>query len=607
MKRQLPTPTASNPYAQVDFIFNLIAETKTNKSTKNNYTNALTFYKKYLDKTSNYNMDFAETGLFYLHKHLDELALVNVKRYIDTENVKGSEGYLSTHSIVGIFSAIRTVLNEAILLGYTSFENLINVSMADAARETDANIAYSEFEMNQIKTALKEELKYVYKVYRKDGYKATGVGQDPRKDRGLWKNIDNMRWYFENVLGFEPILGTPENKKAHKNYVERVPTAYYTNIGGLRGIYRKWGVAPLIDADLIMPLVLQIAIETGLNVQSILELDLDCFEEKNPISGVPILKYYKQRSTGDKQLHLNIHNDEANVSLKEFRQEQAKIIQNTIAVVKELTKDIRKEAPLDIQNKLFILQSSSTRKFGEIININSKISSRWSRQFVEKYDLKNDLGERLNFNLKRFRSTRATQLVHKGVELHELQYEMGHKSITTTMHYVDKNKLNDKANQETSAAIETIFSNKAWAENTQVQYAKKSTEANENTIFKGFLCDCKNPFNPPDDVKKLKDYQEGDVCSRVNMCLFCDNVMIFKRNLPSLWMYKRQIELTLEMQSQELPNERYYLKTLNIIDALFNPETSEFEEQDLEEAKLIAQNLDELVDPVTYQAESEGF
>lgn len=185
MKRTLPIPTITNPYAQVDFIFNLIAETKTNKSTKKNYKTALTFYKKYLDKSANHNDDFAKTGLFYLHKHLDELALVNVKRYIDTENVKGSEDYLSTYSIIGIFSAIRTVLKEAILLGYTSFENLINVSMTDAVRETDSNVAYSELEMKQIKAALKEELKYVYKVFRKDGYKTTSIGEDPREGKGL--------------------------------------------------------------------------------------------------------------------------------------------------------------------------------------------------------------------------------------------------------------------------------------------------------------------------------------------------------------------------------------------------------------------------------------
>lgn len=66
MKRPLPTPTIANPYAQVDFIFNLIAATKTNKHTKNNYRVALTFYKKYLEKTYNYNEDFEKIGLFYL-------------------------------------------------------------------------------------------------------------------------------------------------------------------------------------------------------------------------------------------------------------------------------------------------------------------------------------------------------------------------------------------------------------------------------------------------------------------------------------------------------------------------------------------------------------
>lgn len=604
MRRIPPMPIKDNPYAQVDFIFNLVAEMKSNKHTKSNYTTALTYYKKFLDATNNYDLDLKESGVFYLDTHWNEMALVNFKKYIDSTNKKGTEGYLTSHSIVGIFSAVRTVMKEAIVNNYTFFNNLIDVSIGTAGRETDVNIAYSENEMKQINVALKEELRYVYRVYRKDGYKPKGVGADPRIRENHWNDIDNMRWYFENVLDFEPILGTPENKLQHKSYVEYAPTKYYKKIGGLRGIYREWGVAPLIDVDLMMPLVVQLAIQTGLNVHSLLELELDCFEEKNPISGVPVLRYVKARSSGEKELHINTYENNGNVELKEFRQDQVKIIKNTIKVIIDLTENIRLMAPLELQNKLFIIQSNSQKILGTIMEINKKVTSNWCQNFVGKYDLKNDSNEKMTFNLKRFRSTKATEMIYKGADLHELQYELGHKNIATTMNYVDKNKLNIKAQQETTAAIEKIFANKAWAEENEVQYAYAQTE-NENVIFKGFLCDCKNPFNPPDDVKKLKDYQSGNACSRMNMCLFCDNVMVFKRNLPSLWLYKKQIEEAMEVQSTELPNEHYYLKTLDIINALFDENVSEFSSDDIQEAKELSENLDELIDPVTYRAELE--
>ncbi len=606
MTRILPQPTNEKPYAQVEFVFHLIANTKANTHTKANYISALNYYKKFLDNTHNYNENLASTRLFFLDKHWDEFALYNLKKYMESNRSQGNLGGLSSYSHVGILSAVRMVIKEATLLGYTSFENVFDVSIGGAERETETNVSYSLSELEQIKNVVKEELKYTYRVYRRDGYRFTGVGNDPRIKNHSWGKIDNMRWYFENVLNLKPILGTAENIKIHNSYVMGAPTRHYKSIQGLRGIYRKWGVAPLIDSEIIMPLVLQLTMVTGLNVQSVLELDIDCFEEKNPLTGAPVLKYFKGRSKGEKELHININHEDENVGLREFRQKQVKQIQNTIKMIQTLTEPIRSTASLSLQNKLFIVQSSSTTKFGEVIKLSKKISSHWCRKMVFKYNLQKENGETLQFNLRRFRSTNATYLIFEGADLHELQYELGHKNIETTMKYIDKNKLNVKANEDTTNVIEKIFSNLAWANENEVKYSTSPGSMQENEIFKGFLCDCKNPFNPPDDVKKLKDYQEGEGCSRVNMCMFCENVLIFKRNLPSLWMYKCQIEAAMAAQSTELPNENYYRKTLNIINALFDIKTSEFSREDILEAQILAENLDELVDPITYRAEMES-
>lgn len=603
MRSKLPIPTKNNPYVQLDFMFNKVAGTKTNKSTKSKYLTALNYYKKFLNATANYNEDLRTNGLFYIDQHWNEFALVNLKTYIIEANKKGKPDYLTSNSIVGIFSAVRIVVKEAIINGYTSFDNLIDASIGRAGKETNGNSAYSEREMQQIEKAVKEELKFVYKVLNKEGYKYTGIGNDPRIKGNYWGNVDNMRWYFENVLNCEPVIGTSENKQLHKTYVEYAPTKYYQSMGGLRGIYRKWGVTAFIDADIIMPLVMRLAIQTGLNVDSLLNLKVDCFEDRNPISGVPVIKYFKARSGGEKEMHLNTHEQE---ELKEFRTEQAKVIANTIKVVLALTAKIREQASSEIQDKLFIMQTASKRKIGSIIQVNDRVTFTWRKSFVKKYGLKNDNGEILELNLRRFRSTRATNLVEKGVEIFELQHEMGHERIETTMQYVEKNNLDAKARKETDEVLSTIYSNKIWAEDNKVNYNHEvKDDLTKNVIYKGFLCDCKNPFNPPEEVKMLKDYEEGSACSRINMCLFCDNVVIFKRNLPSLWMYKKQIDVAMATQHLELPNERFYLKTLDIINALFDENESEFSAEDLEEAKRIAENLDELIDPVTYRSVKE--
>jgi len=591
MTTKLPIPTLSNPFAQVNYIFNLVAETKNTISSQSNYITALKHYKNYLLKTNDYNVHLKETKLFYIDKHWNPTSLVNFYNYLQKNKEQNYKEYLSVHSIVSIISAVRNVMNEAIINGYTSFDNLINVSIRSAKRETDSNTAYTPKELNQIEKILNKELDFVYKVYRKEGYIPQNIGENPKDSKTGWGAIDNMRWYFENVLKLEPILGDGENQDLHRSFVVYAPRKYYQSLGGLRGIYKIWGIAPIIDKDLLMPLVLKLTKITGLNSESVLNLQIDCFEEINPISGVPVLKYFKRRSGGDKELHINIHN----ALTKEYRNEEVKEIKKIINIILSLTDDIRKRAPDKCVNYLFIVENNSRKKFKEIDKLSKKMSAAWCRKIVDKYKLENDDGDKMTLNLQKFRSTKATELVDKGVDAFELQYEMGHRSIDTTMNYIAKNQLDNKAQKSINEAIAKIFDNSCKSND------KFLTEANGNPIFKGIISDCKNPFDPPEDVKKLSSYQKGTVCSRVNMCLFCNNVMVFKRNLPTLWMYKKQIEGALDGQLSELPNQNYYLMTLQIIEGLFDKKTSEFHDEDIEEAIKIAENLDELVDPVTYR------
>ncbi|MFE4115791.1 site-specific integrase [Priestia sp. YIM B13448] len=612
LKERLPDPTIENPYVQVDFIFQLIASQKHNVSTQSNYKSASTFYKKYLQETYNYDERLKNDPRFYLHKYWDEFALVKVKSYIDQNNIRENKGYLTSHTIVGHFSAIRNVMEEAVSNKVTAAKNIFIVPIGEGIRETENNQAYSEKEMECVTEALRRELQYSYKVLRKDGYKKTGVGRDPRayenngtEGKAGWGSIDNFRWYFENVLECEPIIGTSENKKKHKSFIEYAPRKYFKELGGLPGIYKGWGVTPFIDLEVIMPLVTKLALETGLNPNSIYELNVNCYGEQHPLSGVPYLKYYKLRSGGEKEIHLSLDKEIKNSTVKEFRHKQAQVIKKTIQAVLELTKEVRKDAPENMKEKLFLYQSTSQRCLGEVRLINSKTTSSWCQNIVKRYDLKSDKGEKLKFNLSRLRPTRATRLVEKGIDVFELQHEMGHKDIQTTLRYIEKNHLNYTAIEETNKALENIFLNLSWAEEENPSYATKAKNG-ETVIYKGIACDCKNPFNPPKEVKQLKGYTPGQVCNRYNMCFFCENVLVFKKHLPMAWVYKKQIEMAISKSKNDLPNEHFYRRTLDIIEHLFDIENSEFTEEDLEWAKEIAETMDEMIDPVTYIPVVEG-
>lgn len=614
LKDRLPMPTLENPYAQVNFIFEEVIRTKTNKNTKNNYISALTFYKNFLVETNNYDKRLIENPLFYLNQHWNEFAYICVDNYVKNTNIPGEKGYLTTYSITSHLSAIRRVMRNAVANRLTATNDLYLVPTAQAFRETENHEAYTEEEVESINRALAQELAFSLKVCSGEGYKKTGVGRDPRQKpekregKGFpegwgWRPLDNVRWYFENVLHCVPIVATSDNKKNHKFFVESLSNLYLKDIGGLRGLYRQWGVTSLIDADVIMPLVMKLAIETGLNPQSILSLEVDCFIEEHKLSGLPYIKYFKGRSGGEKEFQIVLEHE--NMDIKEFRLHQSVIIRKTIEKIVELTSDIRNTAPDNLKNNLLLYQTSSNRIYGKTSLINEKVCSVWYGKLVEKYGLTDSSGQPLKFNMVRWRPTRITNLVKMGIDFFEIQHEAGHSNIRTTLNYIARNNLNYVAQEETDKALKKIFDNTNWVKKSNPTYSDISSNCNSTLIYKGIVSDCKNPFNPPDEVKRLKNYKSGDVCSRYNMCFFCSNIIIFKKHLPKIWLYKTQIELALNISKNDLPNELFYRRSLDIIDNLFDSEKSEFSKEDIEWAKEIAETMDDVIDPVVYKLVSE--
>jgi hypothetical protein len=286
----------------------------------------------------------------------------------------------------------------------------------------------------------------------------------------------------------------------------------------------------------------------------------------------------------------------------EFKQEQANIIRNTISKILELTKEIRLSAPDEMKNLLFLYQTDSPKSFGKLNVVNGKVSSEWCKKMVKKYNLVSRINSELQFNFVRFRPTLITELVKKGYDFFEIQNRANHKSIVTTLKYLSKNNLEIHAKNEINKALKKIHENNAWALANQPEYATQSTcNTGKAIIYKGIVADCRNPFDPPEQVKLLKNYTPGSACGRFNMCLFCNNVLIMKHHLPMLVVYRREIMHSMGNNPNELPNYPFYKRTLDIIEHLLDPETSEFSQEDIEEAIDEAEIMDELIDGATYK------
>lgn len=587
-----PTPTPANPYEQVEWIFANRMNRISNRNTRSNYLQALGFYKKYLVAT--------KPGVpIFLNKELDEFALLRIRSYLDKNNRKGTPDYLTSNTVVTLFSGLRNVFREAALHGYAAAQTILNVAVSGATSETDAHNAYSDFENDQITHAMALECVFVASVRGGYTHLESSIGRDPRvslredcKSRHGWRVEANMRWYFEHVLNCEPV--TYQNGISKHMSFLRSSTNYH---GGLHELYRKWGVTAYLDEWLICPLLVKLLALTGINPASALSLDMDCYSDSHPLTNAPYLVLEKLRSGGELGIHLPLLDGVEAIPLK---QKQSYLVRKVIEEIKDITSPLRNPAAVseELRRKLFVYQSSSSKTCGEIKQLTKRQTSRWCRAIVRKHLLKRADGTPLTFNLVRYRPTLLTQMALDGHDLFEIQQVARHKNIRQTVAYIDRNKLDSRAHRTISAALRTIHENRKAHNEGQVARI-------EPRLFKGLVADCLNVFDPPEQVKRSLEYVPGHPCVRHNMCLFCRNVIIFREHLPALVAYRSQLVVAFSGDLKQAPYFRHYENTLAVLDELLDPETSEFSAEDIAWAEDQALSLDILVDTSIYRASEQ--
>lgn len=630
----LPEPTMDEEgrYAQVDAIFKDKADTYDNPATKDNYLTALAFYKKFLRDTNNYDDAMEADPRFYLASQWGPLALINVKQYLEQINIAGSDEYLTSSHVQGIMSAIRQTMEHAYLHQIIA-QPVLNASMPPAVRETDLRTAYSPDEYDRIFAALEPGLAYAKSLLTKDAqgnfirkaYTPTGMGKDPRLvDRtkadpkkpligegwgcyqeieGTYKpTLDNMCWYFENKMKCIPLPGTKENKQ-HKNFFHHAGTIH----GGLKQVYRDLGVIMYMDADIVLHLLTELIAITGLNVESVLSLRRDCVQT-HPLTGLPVLVYYKKRSGGDQELPIHVFDNNLKPNevemLQPLGQLQSQIITNTINRIRALTEDLVEKASEEDKKYLFIYQSTGQRTFGKVMCVDATTIADWTEKIVIQHDLRSDEGNPLTFTLSRFRPTRITEMVKEGYDLLDIFTATGHKSITTLMAYIDKLKTEAAFHRRIDQALTTIKDNHRMFKLHPVPVASESGAEPGNHVFKGPVCHCKHPYDPPDAVRKSGSWREGEACTYFNMCLQCDQVLITEVNLPRLFAYRREIMDSLRNGVDDIPRQgELYKRNLAILNQILRAdgEGAMFTEEQLNWAmELAEENPYPVLDTFTY-------
>lgn len=592
----LPEPTVANPYAQLEWIF-ARAPARLGGESQIRYRTALSRYIKYLEAIQP-NGDAVPP--FILAKEWDRMACRRLQLWHDQNNIPGTPNYLTTGTIRSVESAVRGVMLYAFEHRLIAAEPF-HVPRPAPVRETQIRSAYSDEDMATILDTIGPELAFARRVAA--GCKPTGRGSDPRLDGRTGKkgtgfcNPDKLVWYFENVLHCRPVVA---------NYARTRDPVYNLFFNGckvvhgsIEAFYRKMGCSLLIDVDLLAPLVIKLAAETGLNVESIFSLRRDCFKLADSLTGLPYLEYYKERSQGEMLYPVPLLDDKAH--REPLRGKQSVVVRKTIELILQLTEPLVADAPPEVRDNLLLVQRASATKFhpyGSIMAMTHRHVWDWMEKMFKAVE--GDDFDTKSFNLSRFRPTFVTDLVRRGHDIFEIQALLGHRSILTTYGYISSHNIAEDFYADMTRQLEAIKANSREFKGIPIAVAGSSHSKEAGCASKPYragLCHCRDPYAPPERIRNASKYVPGNACTYFNMCLTCENVLITEGSLPKLINYKLQIEMELSAGLANEPRKtNLYEKTLSIIGQILQPDEL-FTQDELDHAHELARvEVDEVLD-----------
>lgn len=527
--------------------------------------------------------------MFDTNTYLDRMISIRFKEWLTSYQLTKNLNVNYAYQHICNFNRVLKFIADS---GGTKDIDILYAEIAPVGRTNldKGQQPYELEELVQLKEMINKEMVVINKILNAPPYQRSNIEQKFKRKIGrLELSIySNCIFYFENVMNCEPLSGTKENMKKHKAFFRAVGHFHF----GIREFYESLGIYPAVDPHSIMILMVKLAMETGLNVSSLLSLRTNCLNEQNPATGRPSLEFIKNRSGGVRNLHFPLLDED--LTVQDLKEKQYQMIKRTIRIICQLTQKYREYADPEIRDLLFIYQIQSRASFRRVTVFTTPSISYWCQNLVKRHGLKDTAGEALDLQVSRFRTTKITQLAADGVRPEEIQVWAVHASIETTINYMNLRGLQTKLIEDTQSGLQRIHDTLQYANTSETPETKAPV-----TPFKGAFCDCKNIFDPPEEVKKLSSYRRGQACSWFNMCLSCKNVVITKFHLPLLYNYRTQITSSEVYRSGQGPYPQIYNKTLDIIDSIFDEQRSPFSKDEIDQAIMLAeQSVKQYVDSV---------
>ena len=616
----LPLGTVEDPLKQLDWIVDGFIKKYANSVTRRSIKDSINVYFKRSHSQRLTTVGGGALVPFDLGKHCDAFILYDFTHWLQKKE-------LAPHTVKKVIQQLAAIIKYCMARGWSKPFQLIKPRLPRPQRNSTLFDPYSAAELNYIRMAIQPSLIRCENLNL--GYVRTGVGYDPRTKKhirladgtrgshfAIW---DNVVWYFECVLKCQALPLKTLEDRGHAYFVAKAQQFH----GGIEAVYDRLGTGKSPTAKSLAPLLIKLAWETGLNPSTLYVLKRDCFQPEHPLTGQPYLRYYKERGQGETDLHLALfdlkpspHGIPPDLGVRMLFGKQANLIRKTIETVLQLTESLVNEAAPEHQHLLFLV-----RRLGRKAASQEKPGIRFQVKGFTKHDvgawyqaLKDDIAVRMkessnghemkipsHLNLVRFRSTMADRLVREGVDFFAVQAIMGHRSASTTADYLRAHLIEGPIRIELDQHLRKVHTNMQELAASPKPYATVENLkqlGQDGVIYKGVLCDCKNAYDPPDNIKRLLkragEWNEGKPCSYYDMCLLSDNLLITRRSLPLIMQHQREIEASSISDTPSAPLYEKKRAVLNDILNYFGPE-------DIAWAEEIAQSTLPLIDPMTYR------
>jgi len=572
----LVQPTKTSPHRQLMHLFASVFKVKTSQSHRADIKSTF----KHVSELMKEKMGEQPV---YLSKVLNELSLdefhVYLKRCMLNEQIHNRYANV-------LQCTYKSILNKAIEINTPNFERFyLPSAFCYTTRVTKRYKPYNEVDRRRITKAIESDIIKFSKLL--DPYQRIGKGRAIVDESGklLLKGdasptLEDARWLFENKMDCVPKTSSYEFHRT------RVGSIFYRIINSngayYQDVYESWGVLCKVKMDHLLPFLLKLMQVTGMNVESIYALELDDLVEKHPATGKPCLRYWKERSDGQKLYHLDIFNADLQW-LTHNQGSQVKVIFNTVI---KLTGHIRDKASSVLKNKLWLFEAHN----GQIksLPLGSHVTKA-IKAFSNRHQLFDQSSGEKVIETTRFRPTFVSELVGQGVSIREIQLLMGHKSLYTTMRYLDMHDFGRTARKKIKEKLTEIHAN-AHSKVQKKSFKKSISHSPLNSSpLSTPLATCKNIFDPPDIVKNLPNYTPGKPCSTYNMCLSCPNVIITKTDLPKLFAMKRDYLVKIQnSRVLDTPFGNVIKSNLVLMNSILDAEFSEFSTQELNDAERLS-------------------